>query len=983
MLTNPKDFIDYYVNILKNDYKFNDLKINYHGFVGFIMNLFAWTNYDLKQYYDYLFKEGFLATAEENKNLYLHASKHGYFIGNAVAATVNGTFTLDMSDFPRKLTNVYRREITLPSPMTVTIGSYEFRTDSQYVFIEEGITGEEKYYCQITSDNDRQRLVSSASKIIKVPIYNLTQYETVSYTKVIPSYDYGDYYPYNIVISDEDQITDLTVNIKVVGGTSEEYTISRVKSFDTSISKSVYLTQKSEKLYTIETGNGYHGVHVPGATMVVDVKYTKASTVNSLARQNGTASGEMTVVGYNSSNDIVESSGGSQPFTSTNFIVDAYSVAGGTDIPTDSELKNDIVNWVQSRDNLINKTDFFNAFESYIKDFDVVFKKSQFIDNNFYLCRTLRDQYKNILYTTNYTYKCLDYQSDVIKNLTATILDTYTGSILTIGRCYYKIVAVDKFYRAIPSDSITATILSDGQAISLIWDVVPEAEYYKIFGRTNSYDSYWTVDKDHIDTAGKVYFIDTGSDTSVIIENCGTKAEAVEQINFPEFTVDLSETIDLTDDFYDWNLYASTNTNVTYYIDNKDFVFQPESITVLKDSVTTTLTKILTARLDQLVNDSWVVIGDRLYIRLTTTFDPSINSVTVTLLYDKDVTLTSPFVYKYNDFFDWFEGYFLYDNIVEYPIISEVLSGVTPPISHINIVFDKDTSISTVYIRSYQTIDSEYTFNIKINSLNTDYVAVIYDEEQDLYYYEYDGFLTEETNIIIDCYLSSVLQFRATTNLFQQTYKIDDQLVLIKYIAEDNRTYISNIPLLSYERPTALETEYEDADYVNNQIFDFTANSNIKSNRIMSDSVQTRFLNTTFCESYFSQKVLTQQYDSNLILPLNISISIKYKDSTTDFATSYSDIELLVATYLNDYATGVDIKFYNSQIVDLIHDYSDLVMSVSVLVYDSYGTPLNDGVEVVESDTLLPTITDKLMMLKFVRVYWWWNLNNIVITQSV
>ncbi|MBT3298836.1 hypothetical protein HN385_07930 [archaeon] len=58
-------------------------------------------------------------------------------------------------------------------------------------------------------------------------------------------------------------------------------------------------------------------------------------------------------------------------------------------------------------------------------------------------------------------------------------------------------------------------------------------------------------------------------------------------------------------------------------------------------------------------------------------------------------------------------------------------------------------------------------------------------------------------------------------------------------------------------------------------------------------------------------------------------------------------------------------------------------MSVSVLVYDSYGTPLNDGVEVVESDTLLPTITDKLMMLKFVRVYWWWNLNNIVITQSV
>jgi hypothetical protein len=980
MLTNPKDFIDYYVNILKNDYKFNDLKINYHGFVGFIMNLFAWTNYDLKQYHDYLFKEGFLATSEENKNIYLHSSKYGYTINYAKASTVNGTFTLDMSDFPRKLTNVYRREVTLPSPLIIKIGNYTFQTDSKYVFIEEGVAGEEKYYCQITSDNDRHRLVSSASTIIKVPIYNLQQYEVTSYTKVIPNYDYSDYFPYNIVISNIDQISDLVVRIKRVGEVNyEKYNISRVKSFDTSISKSVYLTQKSDKLYVIETGNGYHGVHIPGATMTVDVQFTKASTANSLARQNGTASGEMTVVGFDSSNIIVESSGGSQPFSETNFIVDAYSVDGGVDILTDSELKNDVVRWVQSRDNLINEKDFFNNFESYIKDFDVVFKKSQFIDNNFYLCRTLRDQYKNILYTTNHTYKCLDYQNDVIKNLSITVLDDFTGSTLEIGRCNYKITAVDKFYRAIPSDSIDATVINSGQAISLIWDVVPEAEYYKIFGRTHNYNNYWTVDKDHVDIDGKVYFIDTG--TTGTSENCGTRSETIEQINFPEFTVDLSETFDLTDSFYDWNLYESDNTSVTYYINNKNFVFQPESITILKDTVIKTLIKILTPRLDQIVENSWVIINERLYICVTNTFNPSIN--TVTMLYNKDVTLISPFVYKYNDFFDWFEGYFLYDNIVEYPIISEVAVGVTPPISHINIVFNKETGISTIYIRSYQTIDSTYIFNIKINSLHANYVDVTYNEEQDLYYYEFDGFLTDETDIIIDCYLASDLQFRATTKVFRQTYKIDDQLVLIKYISEDNRTYIGNIPLLSYKRPTALEVEYEDPDYINTQIFDFIANSNIKSNRIMSDSVQTRFLNTTFCESYFSKKVLTQQYDSNLILPLNISINIKYKDSTTDFTESYKDIELLVATYLQNNATGVAIKFYNSQIVDLIHNYSDLISSVYVDVCDSYGTPLNEGIEVVQSDQLLPEIMDKLMMLKFVRMYWWWNLNNIKITQSV
>jgi len=983
MLTNPVDYINYYVDILKKEYKLNDLKVNYHGLIGFLMNLFGWTNYDIKQYYDYLFKEGFLATAEESKNLYLHASTYGYVLNFAIPATVSGNFVFDFANLSKKSSNIYKREIIFPTPLKVKIGNFDFQTDSQYTFVEEGVSGNFQYYCKITNVNDRMRLVSSASPKITVPIYNLKQYTITEYDKAIPNYEYGIYYQYNIALDSTKYLSDIIVNIKKVGSSSyEEYTLSRIKSFDTSLTKSVYLDQKSDTLCVIETGNGYHGEWIPNASMNVKVYTTRGSIANSLAIQTGSSSGLLNIINYNSSLDIISQN--TQSISATNFLVNSHSVIGGTDVLSDSDLKNDIVKWVETRKNLINRADFFNVYSAVSKDFDIVFKKNQFIDNNFYLCRTLRDQYKNIFYTTNYTYKCNKYDDpNLIVHLTATVLDSYTGSTIPVGRQYYKIVAVDKFYEALPSSSVNETILTVGQAISLTWDVVPQAEYYKVYGRTNSYASYWVVDKDHLDIDGQVYFIDDNVSSTAIVGNCGIRYLPIEQIDFPEFEIDLSETIDLSDDVYSWHLYSSTPTSITYYIDNKTFWFTPEIITRENSitNVSVTLTKVLTARLDQLVNNSWVIINERLYFRLTEPFDESTDIVKVK--FNKDVTLISPFVYKYNSFFDWFEGYFIYDNIVQYPIVSDVLTGINPPISHVNIVYDSTNYQTNVYLKSYQTIDPEYTFRIKIDNYNIDYDDVEYDEDTKLFYYQIDGFITGDIKINISCYLESVLQFKVVTVTFQQTYKISDQLLLVKYISEDNDYYICNIPLLSFNRPTALDTEFENRDYVYSQIFDFVANSDIDINRIQSDSVQTRFLNTTFCTSYFSSKLLVQGYDQNIILPLNISIAIRYKNSNINFSDHYSDIELLVAEYLQTYATGIDIKFYNSQIIDLIHNYSSDIISVSVNVYDSYGTLLNSGIQVKDKDSLLPAIDDKLKLVEFTSVYFWWNLNNISITQTV
>jgi hypothetical protein len=146
---------------------------------------------------------------------------------------------------------------------------------------------------------------------------------------------------------------------------------------------------------------------------------------------------------------------------------------------------------------------------------------------------------------------------------------------------------------------------------------------------------------------------------------------------------------------------------------------------------------------------------------------------------------------------------------------------------------------------------------------------------------------------------------------------------------------------------------------------------------MQSDSIQTRFLNTIYCDSYLVPKLLEQTYDHHVILPLKINIKIKYNTSNIDFTTHQSDIELLVANYLQESCTGINIKFYNSKLIDLIHSYSDSITSVTVNVYDSYGTPMDNGIETKEQTDFLSLVDIKLEIVKYTDVYWWWYLDSI------
>jgi hypothetical protein len=968
MLTNPADYINHYVEILKEEYDLNDLKIDYHGFVGFLMNLFGWTNFDIKQYYDYLFKEGFLATAEDNKNLYLHGSKNLYQINFATASKAYGNIIFDFSKLPARSSNVLKREVILPSSIQIMVDKYSYISTCGYRFFEEVKNGSLIYYCLVTDENDRQRIVTSASAMITVPFYGFEQYEIKTYQHNVPNYSYGTYNQYIITVVEGDQVYDLAASVKKSGiSVYEPFEIKYIKAFENSLSKAIFLNQFSNTSLILESGNGYHGEWIPNSIIDFSVKLTKGSVCNSLARQKSVLKTPTArLINYDSSLEVLSEATFSFS-TSTNVIIfDFYYANSGVDILNGLDLKNDIIKWVETRENLINKNDFYNIFRSFNKDFNIIFKKNNLVDNNFYLCKVIRDQYQNIMYTTNYTYPCIKYDDDaLITNKTISVQYDVTSSLI-VGRYYYKIVAVDKFFISKPSESISQVITTTDRSVILKWSPVENAEYYKVYGRSSSYSQYWIVSKTALDSNGLVYFVDLGQDGT--LDSCYNNYSVIDQINFPVFDLDLEEEIELSNTSYTW----VQDSNYVYHISNKTFWISPEKITYNDIE----LTEITTPRLDQLIVNSWVIIDRTLYIKLDSEFNQSSSSVLLTN--NKSLSFFSPFIYKYNSFFDWFEGYYLNDNLIQYPIISLIDSNYSPSIFYYNLVYDYNLDQTNIYIKSHQNI-SEIGFQIKIAGIDLAYTELTYDLVNDYFKYTISGFISSETTIELVGSNEGEQRFTASTPLFQQVYLIRDQLVLSYYFDENDNKYITNIPVLSYDQETLDLTQYENRDYLFSQIFDFIVNSNISQNRMQSDSIQTRFLNTIYCDSYIHNLLLNQTYSSNLILPLNINIKIRYNTSDVDFSTHQSDIELLVADYLQTNATGINIKYYNSQLIDLIHSYNSSIISVTIDVYDSYGIPVNNGIETKTEDELLPTVTDKLQIVKYTSIYWWWNINNIVI----
>jgi len=121
-------------------------------------------------------------------------------------------------------------------------------------------------------------------------------------------------------------------------------------------------------------------------------------------------------------------------------------------------------------------------------------------------------------------------------------------------------------------------------------------------------------------------------------------------------------------------------------------------------------------------------------------------------------------------------------------------------------------------------------------------------------------------------------------------------------------------------------------------------------------------------------------------LPLQMTVTIRVNRSyveanSIDLGTEKEDLLVALADYLQKNKSGVNVKFYNSQIVDFVHSGRDWVKSVTVNVTDSSSSAneLNNGLEFNDDDTILENLSNKLDLVRYVTPYLYWDVNNLVI----
>jgi len=98
---------------------------------------------------------------------------------------------------------------------------------------------------------------------------------------------------------------------------------------------------------------------------------------------------------------------------------------------------------------------------------------------------------------------------------------------------------------------------------------------------------------------------------------------------------------------------------------------------------------------------------------------------------------------------------------------------------------------------------------------------------------------------------------------------------------------------------------------------------------------------------------------------------------------------LAIANKLQESYTGHNIVFYDSKMIDFIHNERLFIKSIGVSVTDSNLNSIDSGIEVVDEDTIMDNIqsdsfdTDegntKTNITYYNPSYWWWDVDNITI----
>lgn len=761
----PEEFAEFYMAGLKKELGMYSLQANKVGFLGYLVNILGNVTYDAKVYRDFLFKEAFPATAQQDENIFLHSAVYGYNINLATPSTAVGTITFDFSFLPTVSTNVVRREVVFGNkiPMIeIKVGDVTFSSDSQYTFIKEG----DAYKTIISRFDGSVSVVPSNSAILTVPLDNFKQEKPEIISFELPPYAYGSYYTYTFDVENGEFLSEVTVNIREQNQTqTSRYETVRSKYLVGATDKKIFLTQKSETSYQIEFGSGVHGKWVPGASVTMYLYKTLAASGNFSQNVKSEVEAPISLIVYN-----IDTAGtvSSTTISPENLTINFKYSEGGIDPLTGEYLRKALVNFIQTRDNFISETDHYNIIEKYTTDFRLLFKKMVIQDNVFYLQRALRDDYQVPIRSLNVMPICFD-ENQKFEDVHFGVRDAGT---MTSDVYYYVVRAFDLFKNTLSTGEIiipvTATV---GGEVTLEWAPVPGAVKYIVYGRSPLYDYMWETTSTRI--------VDDGTtNTGAIIRGVS---------GLPE-------------------------------IEKEPYILYPE-------------------------------------------------------LEYAGTKFTSPFLYKYNSVYNHYEGWLFYeDMIINFKSVTQVNQDIDPtnkitaatiPSIYMNLIYNETKEETTISIKSYQRLDDvdigggvkeEWKFYITIPEFNIDdKLMTPVDESTHSYVYsENHGFIVDPIQAItIVGKVGGTQIFEAKTPRISQRHDITDQLQIPRY-KHDGIRYLIDVPVIASDIFKPNKSYYLD------KIMEFLYGFNFEENRMVSDNLEFRFLNTDSVRSFLLLNALVQ-----------------------------------------------------------------------------------------------------------------------------
>jgi hypothetical protein len=408
-LTIPEEFVTHYYEQLKSDLATQNIQLSKVGFAGFMFNLLGNTQFDVKTYYEYLFKEAFPITALDNKNLGYHSDVFGYVPALGQYSKLFGNLELNIDALPMLLGHVAKREINF-SKVKLDVGGLMFTLAADYKVVLKKSGSNVVGHVEIITVEGKQKLIPFQMADPVFAIYDFNQYELETTTFVSPDYVFGTSYSYSVSIPDDDYVTRIDVDVS-----GESYDTSRNKSFAGPDDKVIFYEITPDNKLNIDLGSGINGKYIPGETVKITVYMTKGDLGNIGSQQLKVSSGDIHIFDYASDGTVVAQLVNPASVNAV-LTVNIERGDGGKDPLQGKELRDELIKYIQSRDNLCSETDYRYILDDYFDDYEVLFKKMKMCENVFYVYQFFKDRYKNPIYTTSLSILETDFTSTMIDN---------------------------------------------------------------------------------------------------------------------------------------------------------------------------------------------------------------------------------------------------------------------------------------------------------------------------------------------------------------------------------------------------------------------------------------------------------------------------------------------------------------------------------------------------------------------------------------